>query len=74
MMAAVRALLHPNRDQFLWFIRLLHPAWLTLEGWIPWIWISIYACFSASALLSWRAAQSWGLNAVYLLVLVQSYA
>ena len=43
--------------------------------WIPLIWIAIYACFYASALLSWNASWSWGLMAGYLmlLLLVQSY-
>jgi tryptophan-rich sensory protein len=75
VMAAVAALLNPSREQFLWFIRLRRPAWLTFEGLIPGIWISIYGCFYASALLAWSAAMSWWLMAAYLvlLLLVQSY-
>ena len=75
VMVAVGALLNPNREQFAWFIRLRRPAWLTFEGLIPLIWIAIYACFYASALLAWNASWSWGLMAGYLglLVLVQSY-
>ena len=75
VMVAVGAGLNPSREQFAWFIRLRRPAWLTFEGLIPLIWIAIYACFYASALLSWNASWSWGLMAGYLglLVLVQSY-
>jgi translocator protein len=75
VMVAVGALLNPSREQFDWFIRLRRPAWLTFEGLIPLIWIAIYACFYASALLAWNASWSWGLMAGYLglLVLVQSY-
>jgi len=75
VMVAVAALLNPSREQFAWFIRLRRPAWLTFEGLIPLIWIAIYACFYASALLAWTASWSWGLMAGYLglLVLVQSY-
>jgi translocator protein len=75
VMVAVGALLNPSREQFAWFIRLRRPAWLTFERLIPLIWISIYACFYASALLAWNASWSWGLMAGYLglLVLVQSY-
>ncbi len=71
----VGVLLNPSRKQFEWFIRLRRPAWLTFEGLIPLIWIAIYACFYASALLAWNASWSWGLMAGYLvlLLLVQSY-
>jgi tryptophan-rich sensory protein len=39
------------------------------------IWLAIYGCFYASALLVWNRTNSWGLMAGYLLllVLVQSY-
>jgi tryptophan-rich sensory protein len=75
VMVAVGVLLNPGRDQFAWFIRLRRPVWLTFERLIPAIWVAIYACFYASALLSWNASWSWGLMAGYfgLLVLVQSY-
>jgi tryptophan-rich sensory protein len=75
VMVAVGAGLNPSREQFAWFIRLRRPDWLTFEGLIPLIWIAIYACFYASALLSWNASWSWGLMAGYLglQVLVQSY-
>jgi len=75
VMVAVGALLNPSRVQFAWFIRLRRPAWLTFEGLIPLIWISIYACLYASALLAWNASWSWGLMVGYLglLLLVQSY-
>jgi benzodiazapine receptor len=75
VMVAVAALLNPSREQFAWFIRLRRPAWLTFEGLIPLIWLTIYACFYASALLSWNASWSGALMAGYLvlLLLVQSY-
>ncbi|SBO42069.1 TspO/MBR family protein [Cyanobium sp. NIES-981] len=74
-MAAVVAALNPGREDFAVFLRLRRPAWLTFEPLIPFIWMAIYACFYASALLSWNASRSAGLMAGYLglLVLVQSY-
>ena len=74
-MAAVVALLNPPREDWLWFLRLRRPAWLTIERWIPLIWSAIYACFYASALLAWNAGGGLGRMAGYLglLVLVQSY-
>ncbi|MCT0200548.1 tryptophan-rich sensory protein [Synechococcus sp. CS-1325] len=67
--------LNPSRADFQWFLRLRRPAWLTFERWIPLIWLVIYGCFYASALLSWQAGSGWGAMAGYLLllVLVQSY-
>jgi len=75
VLVAVVAGLNPNRSQFGWFLQLRRPAWLTFERWIPLIWITIYACFYASALLAWNASWSLALLAGYLLllVLVQSY-
>jgi translocator protein len=75
VLVAVAAALNPSREDFAWFLRLRRPEWLTFEGLIPVIWISIYACFYFSALLSWSASPSWGLMGGYLglLVLVQSY-
>jgi tryptophan-rich sensory protein len=75
VMVAVGGALNPSREQFAWFLSLRRPAWLTFEGLIPLIWISIYACFYASALLAWNASRSWGLMGGYLglLLLVQSY-
>ena len=74
-MVAVVAALNPGREEFAVFLRLRRPAWLTFEPLIPFIWMAIYACFYASALLSWRASGSAGLMVGYLvlLVLVQSY-
>ncbi|MFM7676479.1 MAG: TspO/MBR family protein [Synechococcus sp.] len=74
-MVAVGAGLNPSREQFAWFLRLRRPAWLTFEGLIPLIWLVIYACFYASALLAWNASWSFALMAGYLalLLLVQSY-
>lgn len=74
-MAAVVALLNPPREDWLWFLRLRRPAWLTIERWIPLIWSAIYACFYASALLAWNAGGGLGRMAGYLglLVFVQSY-
>jgi tryptophan-rich sensory protein len=75
VMVLVTVLLNPGREDFAWFLRLRRPGWLTFERWIPLIWCSIYACFYASALLSWSAAGRWGVMAGYLglLLLVQSY-
>ena len=75
VLVAVAAALNPSREDFAWFLRLRRPEWLTFEGLIPVNWISIYACFYFSALLSWSASPSWGLMGGYLglLVLVQSY-
>ncbi|MCP9915565.1 TspO/MBR family protein [Cyanobium sp. ATX 6F1] len=75
VMGGVAFSLNPSRDEFQWFIRLRRPAWLTFERFIPLIWIGIYGCFYASALLSWNASGSAPLMVGYLLllVLVQSY-
>ncbi|MCP9848636.1 tryptophan-rich sensory protein [Cyanobium sp. Morenito 9A2] len=75
VMGAVVAALNPGRVEFQWFLALRRPRWLTFERWIPLIWIGIYACFYASALLSWNASGSWPLMAGFLLLvlLVQSY-
>jgi len=75
VLVAVAAALNPSRDDFSWFLRLRRPAWLSFERWIPLIWLLIYSCFYASALLLWNRAQSWGLMAGYLVLvlLVQSY-
>jgi tryptophan-rich sensory protein len=75
VMVAVAFLLRPGREDFAWFLQLRRPAWLTFEGLIPGIWLAIYGCFYASALLAWRAGGAWGLMAGYLLLLllVQSY-
>lgn len=75
VMGAVAWGLNPGRDAFAWFLQLRRPSWLRFERWIPLIWIGIYACFYASALLSWNATGRWELMAGYLalLLLVQSY-
>jgi tryptophan-rich sensory protein len=75
VMVSIGGTINPSRSDFAWFIRLRRPGWLTFEGWIPLIWLTIYTCFYASALLSWNASFSWGLMAAYLglLLLVQSY-
>lgn len=75
VMVVVAVTLNPSREDFAWFLRLRRPAWLTFEGLIPLIWIAIYACFYASALLAWNSRGSGWLMAGYLglLVLVQSY-
>lgn len=72
---AVGLALNPSRSDFTWFLQLRRPVWLTFERLIPLIWLAIYACFYASALLAWNATWSWGLMAGYLvlLLLVQSY-
>ncbi len=65
----------PSREEFAWFLRLRRPLWLGFEGLIPLIWLAIYGCLYASALLVWNRTNGWGLMAGYLLllVLVQSY-
>ena len=65
----------PSQDDFAWFLRLRRPGWLTFEGLIPGIWLLIYACFYASALLVWnRTASLWLMGGyLLLLLLVQSY-
>ncbi|MEB3321208.1 MAG: tryptophan-rich sensory protein [Synechococcaceae cyanobacterium] len=75
VMALVAALVRPGREDFAWFLRLRRPPWLTFERWIPLIWLAIYACFYAAALLAWRAGGGWPAMAglLVLLLLVQSY-
>ena len=75
VLLAVALGLNRSRQDFDWFLRLRRPAWLEFEAAIPLIWIAIYACFYASALLCWFASRSWPLMGAYLvlLVLVQSY-
>jgi len=75
VMVAVGVVLNPSRAEFAWFLKLRRPRWLTFERLIPLIWIAIYGCFYASALLAWNASWSFALMAGYLalLVLVQSY-
>jgi tryptophan-rich sensory protein len=74
-MVVVAVGLNPSKAEFSWFLRLRRPRWLVFEGLIPVIWLVIYACFYASALLSWNAAAGWNVVMGYLalLVLVQSY-
>ena len=74
-MLVVAVGLNPSKAEFSWFLRLRRPRWLVFEGWIPVIWLAIYACFDASALLSWSAAAGWNVVMGYLalLVLEQSY-
>jgi tryptophan-rich sensory protein len=38
-----------------WFMRLRRPRWLTFEGAIPFIWISIFICGITSAAFLWEA-------------------
>ncbi len=75
VMVLVALPLNPSREEFRWFLQLRRPSWLTFEGWIPLIWLVIYGCFYASALICWSASRRWDLMAGYLLllVLVQSY-
>jgi benzodiazapine receptor len=74
-MAVVVVALTPSREDFAWFLKLRRPRWLTFEPLIPLIWVVIYACFHASALLLWQTSRQGWLVAAYLplLVLVQSY-
>ncbi|MEA5476951.1 tryptophan-rich sensory protein [Pseudanabaena galeata UHCC 0370] len=52
-----------------WFMRLRRPRWLTFEGAIPFIWISIFICGITSAAFLWEAqpatANTWLLMAGY---------
>jgi benzodiazapine receptor len=75
VMVGVVVALTPSGDDFQWFLRLRRPRWLTFERLIPLIWLVIYACFYASALLLWQSTRQGWLVAAYLplLVLVQSY-
>ena len=75
VMLAVGVAFNPSRPAFDWFLQLRRPAWLTFERWIPLIWLGLYGCFYASALISWSTSWRWSLMAGYLLllVLVQSY-
>jgi len=75
VIAALVVVIMPSQDDFAWFLRLRRPGWLTFEGLIPVIWLLIYGCFYASALLAWNRTASWWLMAGYLLLLllVQSY-
>ena len=60
VLLAVAWLLRPTAEEFAWFLRLRRPAWLTFEGLIPLIWLVIYLCFYAAALLTWNATGGWG--------------
>ncbi len=75
VLLAVAWLLRPSAEEFAWFLRLRRPDWLTFEQLIPLIWLFIYLCFYAAALLTWTATASWGLMVGFLglLLLVQSY-
>ena len=75
VMVLVALTLTPGREEFAWFMRLRRPAWLSFERLIPLIWISIYACFYVSALLSWNATRNpwWMAGYLGMLLLVQSY-
>jgi benzodiazapine receptor len=74
-MVAVVLALTPSREDFAWFLRLRRPRWLIFEPLIPLIWIVIYGCFYASALVLWQSTRQGWLVAAYLplLLLVQSY-
>ena len=73
-MVAVGAGLNPSREQFAWFLRLRRPAWLGFERVIPLIWLAIYVCFYASALVDWRSSWSWGLMGAYLGLLLLGHS
>jgi tryptophan-rich sensory protein len=51
-MRVVAVDLNHSKAELSWFLWLGWPRWLVFEGWIPVIWLAIYACFDASALLS----------------------
>ena len=75
VIVAVGALLNPSQDDFGWFLRLRRPRWLSFVRWFPAIWLAIYLCFYAAALLVWQSTTNLALMAGYLglVVLVQSY-
>ena len=77
VMGLTITVLTPSRQQFAWFLRLRRPRWLTFERWIPLIWLVVYLCFYASALIRWQVGGTTAAltMAAYLvlLVLVQSY-
>ncbi len=75
VMLLVLPALNPGRQDFAWFLRLRRPRWLSFERWIPLIWLLIYGCFYASALICWQTVAQPPLMAGYLVlvVLVQSY-
>ena len=75
VMLAMVLSLNPSREDFIWFLRLRRPAWLRFERRIPLIWLLIFVCFYASAVLTWASSGNLWLMAGYglLLLLVQSY-
>ena len=62
-------------DGLRWFFRLRRPDWLTFEGLIPLIWITILICGGWSAYVVWDNSQSWGLMGLFLFleILIMSY-
>lgn len=59
-------------SDYRWFMQLRRPQWLTFEGAIPLIWISIFICGIASATFVWEAQpatiNTWFLMAGYAIV------
>lgn len=55
-----------------WFMRLRRPRWLTFEGAIPFIWISIFICGITSATVLWEkqpaTLNTWLIMAGYAIV------
>ncbi|MEO0988378.1 MAG: tryptophan-rich sensory protein [Cyanobacteria bacterium J06639_14] len=55
-----------------WFRRLRRPEWLTFEGLIPLIWITIFICGGWSAYIIWNYAPenqtTWWMMGVYFLL------
>ncbi|MEO0852351.1 MAG: tryptophan-rich sensory protein [Cyanobacteria bacterium J06648_11] len=57
---------------YVWFMRLRRPAWLTFEAAIPFIWIAIFICGIISASIIWQnleaPAHPWPWMAGYVTV------
>jgi translocator protein len=62
-----------------WFNRQRRPSWLTFEGLIPFIWMTIFICGAWSAYIAWAAApcttKTWLLMLLYALteILIMAY-
>ena len=57
-----------------WFFNLRRPRWLTFEGLIPLIWITIFLCLIASASIVWDvhpwSKKAWFFMGRYLLLIL----
>jgi tryptophan-rich sensory protein len=61
-----------------WFNRLQRPRWLTFEGAIPFIWITVFICGAWSAYIVWEknpgTNSTWFLMGLYLLLEIVTIA